>query len=268
MTGALFGYDNSGRANWYVTGGVTAPRFDPALPNLFVGRPLAVWEAPLFEGTGGSCPTCAYTRPSVNPSSLGSVRVEFQTPTEATVRLNGGDVGPIVHADNVFQPDLYTRLVGLHAGMEQSWVLRDASGGNTTVRSCRFDLRPTANPAPQNVWEAAPGVPVQSLPHPQARWLALWQECNAPFGVGPTTYVDTRITIAVPPQGAGSIAVAVQVVEQVGAVGPTPIRAADGSLRGYRLEPGSLTARVFASGPNEITYAGRLNHDTRSLDRV
>jgi hypothetical protein len=268
MTGALFGYDLSGAANWYVTGGVAAPRFNPNLSELFEGKPLAVWEAPLFEGTAGSCPTCAYVRPSVRPSSLGSVRVEFLTPTDAAVTLNGSPVGPITHSDSVFQSDLYARLVGLHEGVRQSWMTRDLSGPTVRLLSCRFDLRPMENPAPRNVWEAAPGVPVQSLPHPSARWLRLWSECAAAFGSGPTTFLDNRISIAVPPAGAGSVAIAIQEIEQAGADPLTPIRAADGSLLGYRLEPGSLTARIFVSGRNEITYAGRLNHDNRSLDRV
>jgi hypothetical protein len=270
MTGALFGYESTGtgRANWYVTGGVEAPRFDAALAPMFRGDPLATWEAPLFEGSGGPCPTCAYAPPNVRPSTLGGVRVRWMSPTEATVEISGVTVAPIIHADMVLQSDLYARLVGFHTGLEQSWLLRDPNGSSTASIACRFDFRPTANPASGNVWRAAAGVPAQSLPHAEARWLKIWKECTPAFGTGPTTPRDSGIFVAVPPQGAGQVAVALQVDDVAGQEAPVRITNTVGAVVGFELGPRSLTGRVFSSGANEVTYAGKLNHDVRSLDRV
>lgn len=270
MTGAFFGYEQngSGRAKWYVTGGAAAPRFDPALAPLFRGEALATWEAPLFEGNGGACPTCAYSAPAVTPSSLGTVRLRFMTPSDARVEINGREVAPITHADMTLQNDLYARLLGFHRGFEQSWTLRSISGDANAIQACRFDFRPANNPAPGNVWEAGAGVPSQSLPHPSARWLKIWRECAPTGGVGPTTMRDTQIFVAVAPAGISQVAVAIQVEDVAGQSAPTVIGNAAGNRLGYRLEGRSLTARIFSSGPNEVTYAGRLNHDTRSLDRV
>lgn len=264
MTAAYFGYDAGGRPAWIVTGGEPYPVL-PIIPvQLFNGRPLATWTAPLFEGADGSCPTCTYQRPTVGDSQYRSVTLEIRSPSQMAVRMNGASAATIRAGSVVVGDSLYERLQRRSRG-------RLVAYGTLPPAYCEFEHRPIENPASGNIWLKESGVPDQSLPHPEARWLAVTQRCSGisyadaasqPFVQGPER-------IAVPPAGAEwDVAISVRLAPQTFGLPLSPIRNAAAQIEGYQMFRSTITGRWVAAGSNGYAAYYAMNHDTAIVEQV
>lgn len=264
MTAAYFGYDAGGRPAWIVTGGEPYPVL-PVIPvQLFNGRPLATWTAPLFEGAGGSCPTCAYQRPTVSDSQYRSVTLEIRSPSQMAVRMNGAAAATIRAGSVVVGDSLYERLQRRSRG-------RMVTYGSLPPLFCEFEHRPVENPALANIWQKESGVPDQSLPHPDARWLAVNQRCSGVSYADAATqsFVQTPERIAVPPAGAEwDVAISVRLGPQTFGLPLSPIRNAVAQIEGYQMFRSTITGRWVAAGANGYAAYHAMNHDTAIVEQV
>lgn len=93
---AIFTYDETGAPKWYTMSGPYIPNED-----VFAWREdrglMGTFTSPLYESTGGSCPSCTYQPPNTVESQLGSIEIAWKDPLNATMTIGG------VSTDIVYQ---------------------------------------------------------------------------------------------------------------------------------------------------------------------
>lgn len=84
--GAYLGYDAAGAPTWISFSGAFEPSTDR---EVLAGAPLGELEAFRLKVSAGSCFTCPYTAPAIATSTVPDLRIEFLTPTQIQVTMDG-----------------------------------------------------------------------------------------------------------------------------------------------------------------------------------
>ncbi len=128
-----FTYDVGGNPLW-LFGSDPAPIFNRSGATVWTDQPFATWEADLFDGRGGACPTCPFQPATISPSSYGKVQLTWRSPTYAEVTVNGVRRTPIQPSDLLLGPSLYDRLQG------QGFMAEQARFPGLHPQSCRASV--------------------------------------------------------------------------------------------------------------------------------
>jgi len=260
--GVSYTYEQNGQPSWLLLQGQWT-RENRVVPVL-QGAPVAVLSGPVFDGRGGSCPTCPHINPSIAQRLYQNAEVSFRRPDIATVKLNGTVA---LSGENALRPAELVLGRPIPVLMAGTWrfTLRfpRLSGSyqelNYETHGCEVVISEIPSPTSLNRFDPDPAsVPFWTPPSgPQVRWLRIGDG----FDCSPHPRFDDRYVIAYDPSDTGNI-------RAISLVSVVPVPGAAGTVASYIVPRTSRFVEVYLQDADTMIMRRMVSNNPNSLTLV
>ncbi|MFA5683517.1 MAG: hypothetical protein WCZ65_11940 [Lysobacteraceae bacterium] len=197
--GVSYTYETDGKPSWLLVQGSWTRETDWL--NLLNGTPIAVLNGHVFDGRGGSCPTCPWTEASIAQRRYVEAQVTFHRPDLATVKLDGETA---LSGEYALVPAELVVSRPLPGYFEGRWRFTKRGGPASTSSTrperswerhrCNTVATAIASPTSEHRFEAATGADAPYYLPPSGEDVQ-WIEFDANFTCTQGTPFPTRFVI-------------------------------------------------------------------------